>query len=160
MRARDAIQAPWKAAQLVLRAADDLHTLGERARQDPDPVDEVRERLDQLGAQLAGLISVAQGLDNTARTIVTGGNDLRRTGEALDAHTQQIITGGQDLTAVGEELASSMRVLTAALPEVLDGLSSVEELEDSVGTVADTVQPLQGLTQGVGRVSGRLSRSA
>jgi hypothetical protein len=53
-------------------------------------------------------------------------------------HTRAIIRGGQDLTAVAEELASSMRVLTAALPEVLDGLSSVEELEDSVGTVADT----------------------
>jgi hypothetical protein len=38
------------------------------------------------------------------------------------------------------------------------GLSSVEELEDSVGTVAATVEPLQGVAEGVGRVSQRLSR--
>lgn len=172
---------PVRAAGMLVRAADDLNTLAERARRDPDPVDEARERLDRLGAQLDSLLSVARSLDGNAAsidaaaaallevtrelhetscTIVTGGEDLRRTGEVLDAHTQEIISGGKDLTAVGEDLASSMRVVLAALPEVLDGLHSVEELEDSVGTVAETVEPLQGLTQGVGRVSQRLSRSA
>ena len=91
---------------------------------------------------------------------MTGGEDLRRTGEALDADTRQIISGGKDLTAVAEELAASLRVFRGALPQVLEGLHSVEELEDSVGTVADTVEPLQGLTQGVGRVSQRLARGA
>ena len=173
--------APWRAAHAVVRAADDLHTLAERARRDPDPVDEARERLDGLSAQLESLIAVGRSLDGnaasidteaaalvtvarellgTSRTIVTGGEDLRRTGETLDAHTREIITGGKDLTAVAEELAASLRVFRAALPRVLDGLHSVEELEDSVGTVAETVEPLQSLTQGVGRVSQRLSRGA
>ena len=177
----DAATAPWRAAQAVIRAGDDLHTLAERARRDPDPVDEARERLDRLGGQLESLISVARSLDasaasidsgaaallevtralhGTARTIVTGGEDLRRTGEALDAHTQEIIGGGEELTAVAEELAGSLRVFRGALPQVLEGLHSVEELEDSVGTVAETVEPLQGLTQGVGRVSQRLVRGA
>src|SRR5918997_5205604 len=109
----DAVMTPWRAAQAVIRAADDLHTLAERARRDPDPLDEARERLDRLGAQVDSLIAVATSLDanaasidggaaallevtrelhRTAGTIVTGGDDLRRTGETLDAHTQEIIT--------------------------------------------------------------------
>ena len=180
MDARYAIMVPWRTAQAVVRAADDLHTLAERARRDPDPVDEARERLDRLGSQLESLLTVARSLDEnaasidtgaaallevtgelheTARTIVTGGEDLRRTGEVLDAHTQEIITGGKDLTAVGEEIAASLRVFRGALPQVLAGLHSVEELEDSVGAVAETVEPLQGFTHGVGRMSQRLSRS-
>jgi len=155
----DLVTAPWRATRGVARAADDLHALAERARRDPDPLDEARERLDRLGAQLDSLIAVATSLDSNAATIVTGGDDLRRTGETLDAHAQEIITGGQDLTAVAEELASSLRVIRAALPQLLEGLQSVEELEDSVGTVAETVEPLQGLTNGVGRMSQRLSRS-
>lgn len=177
----DAAMAPWRAVRGVIRAADDLHTLAERARRDPDPLDEARERLDRLTARLESLIGVGRSLDGnaasidtgatalvavarellgTSRTIVTGGEDLRRTGETLDAHTQELIAGGGDLTGVAQELAASLRVFRAALPRVLAGLHSVEELEDSVGTVAETVEPLQGLTQGVGRVSQRLSRGA
>lgn len=160
MGARDILTLPMRTGGTLLRAADDLHALAERARRDPDPLDEARARLDGLGTQLDTLVEVTSRLHATSRTIVTGGEDLRRTGEQLDAHTQEIVTGGRDLTAVGEELAASMRVLLAALPQVLDGLQSVEELEDSVGTVANTVEPLQGLTHGVGRVSQRLSRGA
>jgi conjugal transfer/entry exclusion protein len=36
----------------------------------------------------------------------------------------------------------------------------VEQLEESVETVADTVEPLQGVANGVGRVSNRLSRQS
>ena len=177
----DAAMAPWHAARAVVRAADDLHTLAESARRDPGPVEEARERLDGLAAQLESLIAVGRSLDGnaasintgatalvavarellgTSRTIVTGGEDLRRTGATLDAHTLEIIAGGRDLTAVAEELAASLRVFRAALPQLLAGLHSVEELEDSVGTVAETVEPLQGLAEGVGRVSQRLARGA
>ncbi len=103
-------------------------------------------------------MEVTRELHDTSRTIVTGGDDLRRTGEVLDAHTRQVISGGKDLTAGAEELSHSLRVFRAALPQVLAGLHSVEELEDSVGTVAETVEPLQGFAQGVGRMSQRLSR--
>lgn len=48
--------------------------------------------------------------------------------------------------------------IRAALPPLLRELDSVEELEESVGTVAATVEPLQGVTRGVGRMSERLSR--
>jgi hypothetical protein len=87
-----------------------------------------------------------------------GGRELRRTGEVLDEHTQELIAGGQDLTAVAKDLADSLRVLRVALPRLLEQLESVEQLEESLETVADTVEPLQGVAKGVGRVSDRLSR--
>jgi methyl-accepting chemotaxis protein len=171
--------APWRAARVLARAAEDLNAVAERARRDPDPVDEARERLDALFAQLETLIGTVQGVDasalalgaggedllqatrelnSTARTIETGGRELRHTGEALDEHTQELIAGGQDLTAVAKDLADSLRVVRAALPRLLEGLDNVEELEESVETVAETVEPLQKAAKGVGRVTDRLSR--
>jgi hypothetical protein len=175
----DIALAPWRGARVLARAAEDLNALAERARRDPDPVDEARERLDALFTKLETLLTsilavdasalalVAGGedlllatreLNSTARTIDTGGRDLRRTGEVLDDHTQELIAGGQDLTGVAKDLAESLRVLRAALPRLLDGLDSVEQLEESVDTVAETVGPLQGVAKRVGRVSDRLSR--
>ena len=137
----DVVLIPWRAGRTVARAADDLHEIAERARRDPDPVEEVRQRLDAL-------LAVTASLNATAETIVTGGDDLRRTGERLNGQTRELIDGGAELTEVAKELARSLEVFRRVLPE----------LEDSVETVADTVEPLQGLARGVGRVSGRLSR--
>ena len=166
---------------MLVRAAEDLNAVAERARRDPDPVDEARERLDALFAQVDALLAairsadasalkLANGgedllvatreLDSTARTIETGGRDLRRTGETLDAHTQELIAGGQDLTEVAKDLADSLRVVRAAVPRLVEGMDSVEQLEDSVETVAETVEPLQGVARGVGRMSERLSPRA
>jgi len=175
------VLAPWRAIRVVARAAEDLNAVAERARRDPDPVEQARERLDALFTELETLIvairrvdasAIALGtggedlllatrsLDSTARAIEMGGRELRRTGEDLDEHTQQLITGGQDLTAVAKDLADSLRVLRAALPRLLERLDSVEQLEESVETVAETVEPLQGVAKGVGRVSDRLSRQS
>ena len=72
MATLDAATAPWRAARAVIRAADDLHTIAERARRDPDPLDEARDRLDRLGAQVESLTSVARSLDANAASIDTG----------------------------------------------------------------------------------------
>jgi prefoldin subunit 5 len=175
----EVVLAPWRAVRVLARAAEDLNAVAERARRDPDPVEQARERLDALFTELETLIAgirkvdasaVALGaggedlllatrsLNSTARAIETGGRDLRRTGQVLDEHTQELITGGQDLTAVAKDLADSLQVLRVALPRLLEGLDSVEQLEESVETVAETVEPLQGVAKGVGRVSERLSR--
>ena len=122
-----AVRAPVGAVRAVIRAAGDLHELAERARRDPDPVEEIRERLDAL-------LAVTSALNATAETIVTGGDDLRRTGEKLDTHARELISGGRELTEV------------------------TKDVEDSVETVAETVEPLQGVARGVGRVQQRLSR--
>jgi methyl-accepting chemotaxis protein len=177
----EVVIAPWRAVRVLARAAEDLNAVAERARRGPDPVEQARERLDSLVIELETLIAgirkvdasaVALGagsedlllatrsLNSTAGAIETGGRDLRRTGEVLDEHTQELITGGQDLTAVARDLADSLRVLRAALPRLLEGLDSVEQLEESVETVAETVEPLQGVAKGVGRVSDRLSRQS
>jgi DNA repair ATPase RecN len=134
----DVVRAPLRAAQSAVRAVDDLHDIAERARRDPDPVEEVRQRLDAL-------LVVAASLTTTAETIVTGGRDLRLTGESLDAHTEELIGGGRELTEVAKDLAETLAFVRAQLPR----------LEDSVETVADTVEPLQGLARGVGRLSRR-----
>jgi methyl-accepting chemotaxis protein len=175
----DVVLAPWRTARVLARAAEDLNALAERARREPDPVEEARERLDALFTQLetligaigtvdasaAALVSGGQDLlaatrelNSTAQTIDAGGRDLRRTGEVLDDHTKELITGGDDLTAVATDLAQSLRVVRGALPRLLDGLESVEELEQSAEVVAETVEPLQGVAKRVGRVSDRLSR--
>jgi methyl-accepting chemotaxis protein len=175
----DIALAPWRAVRVLARAAEDLNAVAERARRDPHPVDEARQRLDALFTQLETLLAairtvdasaVALGaggedllkatreLNSTARTIETGGRDLRRTGELLDDHTQELIAGGQDLTAVAKDLADSLRGLQAALPRLVEGMDSVEQLEESVETVAETVEPLQDVAKGVGRVTDRLSR--
>jgi methyl-accepting chemotaxis protein len=175
----EVVLAPWRAVRALTRAAEDLNAVAERARRDPDPVEEARARLDALLTQLETLIAairtvdasaVALGaggedllmatrsLNSTARAIETGGRDLRRTGELLDEHTQELIDGGQDLTSVAKDLANSLQVVRTALPRLLEGLDSVEQLEESVETVAETVEPLQGVAKGVGRVSNRLSR--
>jgi ABC-type transporter Mla subunit MlaD len=175
----DVVLAPWRAVRVLARAAEDLNAVAERARRDPDPVDEAWERLDALfneletliaairtvdasavalGAGGEDLLQATRSLNSTARAIETGGRELRRTGEDLDGHTQELIAGGGELTAVAKDLAGSLRVLRAALPRLLEGLVSVEQLEESVDTVAETVEPLQGVAKGVGRVSDRLSR--
>jgi len=175
----DIVLAPWRAVRVLVRATDDLNSLAERARRDPDPVEEARVRLDALfreletlvgavrtvdasavalGAGGEDLLATTRDLNSTARTIETGGRQLRQTGEVLDNHTQELIVGGQELTAVAKDLAHSLRILRAALPRLLEGLDTVEELEASVETVAETVEPLQNVAQGVGRVTDRLSR--
>jgi DNA repair ATPase RecN len=158
------VLTPWRVVRVVARAADDLNAVAERARRDPDPVEELQTRLDALltelealGAGGEDLLVATRELNATARTIEVGGRRLRRTGEVLDEHTQELITGGQDLTEVAKDLAHSLRIFRAALPRLLDGLDTVEELEASVETVAETVQPLQGVARGVGRVTNRLS---
>lgn len=148
--------APLRAAALAARAADDLHVLADRARAHPDVAEEVRDAVAEALAELRALTVVATALEATAREIATGGDALRRRADILDAHAAEIVVGGADLTAVAERLATQMRMVTAALPRVLEALGSVEQLEDSVGTVAETVEPLQGAAEGVGRLTRRL----
>jgi DNA repair ATPase RecN len=111
----DLLLVPVRVTRTVSRAVEDLHVVAERARRDPDPVQEVRERLDALIA----------------------------TGESLDGHTEELISGGRELTDAAKEIARS--------------LQGVGGLEDSVERVAETVEPLQGLARGVGRLSRKSS---
>ena len=132
----DLLLAPWHAARAIARAGEEVGALADA---------------------IHALDAHAVALDRTARTIVTGGDELRRTGESLDAHTLELISGGRELTETAKAIAAHLAVFQAALPRVLEALDTVEDLEDSLETVADTVEPLQGVANGVGRVTRRLS---
>lgn len=155
MGPRDFVLAPWTATKLVVRAADDLNAIAARARREPDPVEELHRDLHVLLAELAELIAVGT-------TLATGGDDLRRTAVSLDRHTVELIDGGAELTdtakvltAIAAELNVALQTFRAALPRLLDGLDTVDQLETAVETVAETVEPLQGVAQKVGRFTDR-----
>src|SRR5215203_790528 len=97
MSVSDVLLAPVRIPVRVVRALDDLAVLAERARRSPDPVEQVRERLDALLLEVAAAIAVA-------REIVDGGAELtevaRRTvmtGVRLDSTGRTLHEGGQDL---------------------------------------------------------------
>ncbi|MCW2957817.1 MAG: hypothetical protein JWP18_620 [Solirubrobacterales bacterium] len=152
------ILAPWHAAKLVLRAADDLNAVARRARQEPHPVDEVQADLRVMMVELAALVRLLQEL-------IVGGDDLRRTAAVLDAHTVELIDGGAELTDTAKVLTVTvqdvnvaLQAFRAALPRLLDTLETVEHLETAVETVAETVEPLQGVATKVGRLTQRRAR--
>lgn len=190
----DIVLAPLRTTQRVVRALDDLATLAERARRDPDPVEEVRERIDTLILELGALVGLigelivqvrdvnaiapaltlvaaeirdggleltatAKDLDLVGREIIVGGRDLTATGKSLDSTGTALHDGGEDLTEVAKRLDASLRVFRAALPRLMEGLDTVEQLEDAVETVAETVEPLQATAERVGKVTKRLTRS-
>lgn len=174
------VLAPVRVPLRIAQALDDLADIAERARRSPDPVEEVRVRIDLLLAEISALNVVAReirdggreltevakavvvvasalhdtavALDTTGRTIVVGGQDLTAVATQLDVDTRELIDGGRDLTATSKRIEQDLRVFRAALPKIL-------ELEDAVETVAETIEPLQGAAERVGRVTNRLSRS-
>lgn len=98
----------------------------------------------------------AKAVNGTGREIVAGGEDLNQTAKAVDGTGREIVTGGQDLTEVAASLDETLAVFRAALPRLLQGLDTAEQLEQAVETVAETVEPLQGAAKRVGRVTRRL----
>lgn len=118
------ILAPVRVPLRLAAALDDLTAIADRARREPDPVEEVEARIDGALAQLTVLTEVARELTQVARQIRDGGRELTEVAKAIH-------DGGQDLTAVAEDL------------------------EDETERIADTVSPLQGAAQKVGRLTRR-----
>ena len=159
------VLAPVRVPVRIAQALDDLATLADRAREDPQPAEQVRDRIDllleelrELNALARSLIRTAQAVDVTGRDIVTGGQELTAVTKAVDVTGRDIVEGGQDLEQVSRVIAADLEAFRAALPRLLQGLDTVEELEEAVETVADTVEPLQATAERVGRVTRRLSR--
>jgi hypothetical protein len=156
------VLAPVRVPLRLARALDDLAAIADRARRDPDPVVVVRERLDvaidRLEAVLAvttelvgvghGVVRTGLSLDSTGRDLYAGGADLTTAAKAIEADTRKLIDGGEDLRAVSERLEDHLRVFRLVLPKLL-------ELEGAIETVAETVEPLQGATERLGRFVGR-----
>ena len=175
------VLAPVRVPLRIARALDDLTAPADRARRDPDPVEEVRDRLDRLLVELGALnelgrtlnaavqtalevaeviARVGENLDVTGQQIISGGRDLNLTGRTLDRDSRELIDGGADLTEVARRIENDLQAFRALLPQVVDALDTVERLEEGMETVTDTVEPLQGAAERVGRVTRRLSRTS
>lgn len=187
------LTAPIRVGRLAVRALDDLNAVAERARREPDPVEQARERLDAMLLEmtaLVGLVAEAIGevrelnatgrsLDARARRIageasaLTGsaerlravsegilveGRGLVETGQSVDRHSLELAARGGDIAAVADRVEESLSVFRAALPRLLEGIDTAEQLEQAVETVAETVEPLQGAAERVGRVTRRVGR--
>lgn len=82
--------------------------------------------------------------------MVARADALTATAVSLDGHSVEIIDGGKDLTATAKSLDAHtasllavVRVFERHLPQALRALGTVESLEDSIETVAETVESLQ-----------------
>jgi methyl-accepting chemotaxis protein len=145
----------------------------------------VVQGIEELTAELRQVRAVAERIDATLPTVLQAITLLTRTADSVDVTGQQIVVGGADLTEAtrsqerltrelidgGEELTETAKVLHLDTRELIDGGEELtataktlhvdtRELEEAVGTVADTVEPLQGAAERVGRVTQRFSRSS
>ena len=116
--------------------------------------------IEELAAELKRLRLVAQSLDGTAQQIVVGGADLTEATRTQERRTRELIDGGAELTEVSKRLEDDLEVFIAVLPRILRALDTVDRLEEEVETVAETIEPLQGAAERVGRVTKRLSRTS
>jgi hypothetical protein len=178
--------AQLAATRRLAVALDDLAALAEHARAQPAALATIERRVDRallqieaLNEQLRRLHGDLVVVDAAARALAAVGSTLRDGGADLLAATRDLHDGGADLLAatrdlhgdardlsdrgrelvvVGRRLDQALGVIRAALPRMLAGLDTVENLEDAVETVAETVEPLQGAAERVGRVTSRLGR--
>jgi hypothetical protein len=141
---------PLTVPKLALRALDDLNSLADVARRDPHPMEELAQRADAIGKDLEALLEVARGILETGQEIIVGGDDLRRTAVSLDGTAAEIRDGGEHLRQDLVRMRDVAQRLLGHLPA----------LEDSVDTVAETMEPLQKPAEKVGRLTHALSRDA
>ena len=115
--------------------------------------------IEELTAELKEVRAIAERIDITGQQIVVGGADLTDATRTQELRTRQLIDGGAELTEVSKQLEADLQVFRAALPRILRALDTVDRLEEEVETVAETIEPLQGAAERVGRVTKRLSRT-
>lgn len=164
------VLAPVRIPLRVAKALDDLTVLADRARRDPDPVDQARERIDLLLIELAEVVRAARDLIDggaeltqvarqthvTMFELLQAARALLPTTLALEGTGEQLVIGGQDLTATAKQLHVDTR-------ELIDGgerLTAVsEQLEEDLRVFRaamprimeglDTVETLEGAVETV-----------
>jgi hypothetical protein len=117
------------------------------------------EGVDDLSSELRRLRQVVERLELVGREIVVGGSELTEATKTQERRTRELIDGGEDLTEVSRQLEADLQVFRAVVPRILRALDTVDRLEGEVETVAETIEPLQGAAERVGRVTRRLSRT-
>jgi len=133
------VLAPIRVPMRLARALDDLAVLAERARREPDLIEQLRTRVDTLLVELARLVEVGEaivsgGSDLTVETrganrlmheLIGGARDLQRTGVALDGTGRQLHGGGQDLL-------EETRALDAEGRELIDGGDRLRQVSEQL----------------------------
>jgi len=155
--------------QAISDIRHDLRATRAELRRAIESVERLRDTGTMLDADARDIVDGGENLlegltvlDARARALIEGTDRLDRVGERLEERTSQVVVGGRDLVETGRDLDGRLHALlpiTAALqrhlPEIVQALDAVERLEQSAETVADTVEPLQGAAQRVGRITGR-----
>jgi hypothetical protein len=112
----------------------------------------------RLGPRLAAALDDLAVLADRARRETEGPDPLEHALDRLDrviarldavhATSGEIVDGGRELADATERLTAEVQGLRGQLPP----------LREELGTVAETVEPLQGAAEGVGRLTDRLRR--
>lgn len=114
-------------ASLTVRALDDLHQLAEASRWALQRRDDASATVQELKDQLTELIAVQRQAVETQRSLAD-----------LQAQLVELVT----------RLESSPRAEAA--------LKAMDDLRESLETLAGTTEPLQGAAESIGRVADRL----
>lgn len=114
-------------ASLTVRALDDLHQLAEASRWALQRRDDASATVQELKDQLTELIAVQRQAVETQRSLA-----------GLQAQLVELVT----------RLESS--------PQAEAALKAMDDLRESLETLAGTTEPLQGAAESIGRVADRL----
>ena len=114
-------------ASLTVRALDDLHQLAEASRWALQRRDDASATVQELKDQLTELIAVQRQAVETQRSLAD-----------LQAQLVELVT----------RLESS--------PQAEAALKAMDDLRESLETLAGTTEPLQGAAESIGRVADRL----
>lgn len=123
----DRLRVLFFPVELALRALDDLNALAEAARRLPPP-EEVLDRLSEAQHQLEALLAVQ------ASAVEVQGR----------------------LAELEARLLARMETLEEKLPSTERVVAAVDELRESLGTLATTAEPIQGAAESIARVAERV----
>lgn len=122
----DGLKLLFFPVELTLRALDDLNAVAEVARRLPP--EQVLDRLLELDRQLAALLAVQ------ASAIEVQGR----------------------LAELEARLLEHMETLDQKLPSTERIVAAVDDLRESLGTLATTAEPIQGAAESIARVAERV----
>ena len=145
--------------RLPMRLASAVEELTTEMKQVRTVGESVLSTLQLAVEEITVLTRVAESVDVTGQQIVVGGRDLTAVTRAQERDSRELIEGGRDLTEVAKDIETNLEIFRAVLPRLLEALDTVDRLETEVETVAETIEPLQGAAERVGRVTKRLSRT-
>lgn len=148
MGPKDVVLAPWRLAGTAHRALDDLHTIAQHARRDPDPVEEARERIDVLIDELRRLLVRVDA-------VIVGAAELTTAAGTVDGRVERLIAVAQPLLALVEQLDRTGRDIVLGGDDLHRTTIAVEHRAGEIVTGGqDLTAVAQRLDQAVRQILG------